>query len=117
MLSRFLFSLTALFLVVTVAPARTADKKPNIVFMFADDHAYQAVSAYKDPRKLVDTPNIDRIGREGMLFHRCLVPNSICGPSRACVLTGKYNNLNGFYNNSNCRFDGCHPTYPQLTQS
>ena len=87
------------------ASAGTPDR-PNIVFIFSDDHAYQAISAYKDPRKLLETPNIDRIGREGMRFDRCLVPNSICGPSRATVLTGKYSHRNGFYNNSTSRFDG-----------
>ena len=89
-------------------------KRPNIVFIFTDDHAYQAVSAYGDPRKLIDTPNIDRMGREGMRFDRCLVPNSICGPSRATVLTGKYSHINGFYNNSNSRFDGSQPTFPKM---
>ena len=75
-----LLSLAALLL--TVAPALAAER-PNIVFIFSDDHAYQAISAYGDPRKLLETPNIDRIAKEGMRFDRCLVPNSICGPSRA----------------------------------
>src|SRR5947207_7658845 len=87
-------------------PAADARKRPNIVFIFSDDHAYQAISAYNDPRKLIETPNIDRLAKEGMRFDRCVVPNSICGPSRATVLTGKYNHINGFVNNSNCRFDG-----------
>ena len=82
----------ALALPTTAPQARAADtKRPNIVFFFSDDHAYQAISAYNDPRKLLETPNIDRIGREGMRFDRAVVPNSICGPSRATVLTGKYN--------------------------
>jgi arylsulfatase A-like enzyme len=94
--------------------ARAADK-PNIVFIFSDDHGYQAISAYNDPRKLLQTPNIDRIGREGMRFDRCLVPNSICGPSRATVITGKYSHANGFYNNAgNMRFDGSQVTFPKL---
>ena len=88
--------------------------RPNIVFIFSDDHAYQAISAYGDPRKLIETPNIDRLAREGMRFDRCLVPNSICGPSRATVLTGKYSHLNGFYNNTNSRFDGSQTTFPKL---
>jgi arylsulfatase A-like enzyme len=97
------------------APARAADPpRPNILFIFADDHAYQAISAYGDPRKLNETPNIDRIGREGMRFERCVVPNSICGPSRATVLTGKYSHTNGFYNNTNSRFDGTQTTFPKL---
>lgn len=92
-------------------------KRPNIVFIFSDDHAYQAISAYGDPRKLIETPSIDRIGSEGMRFNRCLVTNSICGPSRACVLTGKYSHLNGFVNNSNSRFDGSQATFPKLMQA
>lgn len=93
------------------------DKRPNILFLFSDDHGYQAVSAYNDSRHLIQTPNIDRIGKEGMIFQRCLVPNSICGPSRAVVMTGKYNHLNGFYNNSNCKFDGSQQTFPKLMQA
>jgi arylsulfatase A-like enzyme len=89
-------------------------KRPNIVFIFSDDHAYQAISAYGS--KVNQTPNIDRLAREGMRFDRCLVPNSICGPSRATVLTGKYSHRNGFYNNSNCRFDGSQVTFPKLLQ-
>ena len=98
------------------ASAGTPDR-PNIVFIFSDDHAYQAISAYGDPRKLLETPNIDRIGREGMRFDRCLVTNSICGPSRATVLTGKYSHRNGFYNNSTSRFDGSQTTFPKLLQA
>ena len=81
-------------------PQTATNKPPNIVFIFSDDHAFQAISAYNDPRRLIDTPHIDRLAREGMRFDRCVVPNSICGPSRASVLTGKYSHLNGFYNNS-----------------
>jgi arylsulfatase A-like enzyme len=89
-------------------------KRPNIIFIFADDHAYQAISAYGS--KVNVTPNIDRLAREGMRFDRCLVPNSICGPSRATVLTGKYSHANGFYNNTNSRFDGSQTTFPKLLQ-
>ena len=96
--------------------AHAADKRPNIVFIFSDDHAYQAISAYGDPRKLLETPNLDRLAKEGIRFDRCLVPNSICGPSRATVLTGKYSHLNGFPNNSNSRFDGSQATFPKVLQ-
>ncbi|WP_020469921.1 sulfatase family protein [Zavarzinella formosa] len=109
---RFLLLAGWLLLAMT---GQAADK-PNIVFIFSDDHAYQAISAYGDPRKLNETPNIDRLAKEGMRFDRCLVPNSICGPSRACVLTGKYNHLNGFYNNTNSRFDPAQVTFPKLLQ-
>lgn len=91
-------------------------RQPNIVFIFSDDHAYQAISAYGDERKLLQTPNIDRIARNGMRFDRCLVTNSICGPARATILTGKYNHLNGFPNNSNSVFDGAQTTFPKLLQ-
>src|SRR5688500_11464436 len=67
-----------------------AAKQPNILFIFSDDHTRQAISAYKHPLKLIETPNLDRIAKEGMIFERCLVPNPICGPSRAVILSGKY---------------------------
>jgi arylsulfatase A-like enzyme len=99
------------------APAQDKPpKQPNILFIFCDDLAYQAISAYGDSRKLLDTPHMDRIAREGMRFDRCLVTNSICGPSRATILTGKYSHKNGFYNNSNSRFDGSQTTFPKLLQ-
>ena len=79
---QFLGSLGA----ATVQPGQA--KRPNIVFVFSDDHAYQAISAYSGGR-LNHTPNIDRVGRQGMRFDQCLVTNSICGPSRAVILTGK----------------------------
>ncbi len=103
---------------LSLATAGAAEpRQPNIVFIFSDDHAYQAISAYNDPRKLIDTPNIDRLAREGMRFNRCIVPNSICGPSRATVLTGKYSHSNGFYNNTNSRFDGSQTTFPKLLRA
>jgi arylsulfatase A-like enzyme len=89
--------------------------RPNILFIFSDDHAWQAISAYGS--KLIQTPNMDRLAREGLRCDRCLVPNSICGPSRATVLTGTYNHRNGFYNNTNCKFDGSQTTFPKLLQA
>lgn len=106
-------SMTLLTGVVRAAGA----ERPNIVFIFSDDHAWQAVSAYGEARRLLDTPHIDRIAREGVRFDRCLIPNSICGPSRATVLTGKYSHANGFYNNTNNRFDGSQVTFPKLLQA
>lgn len=87
--------------------------QPNIVFIFSDDHASQAISAYGS--KINSTPNIDRIANEGMRFDRCLVTNSICGPSRAVILTGKYSHLNGFRQNGN-RFDGSQPNFAKMLQ-
>ncbi len=105
---------------LAIGPRQTLAAKPtrpNIVFIFSDDHAWQSISAYNEPRKLLQTPHLDRIANEGMRFNRCLVPNSICGPSRATILTGKYSHLNGFYNNSNSRFDGTQTTFPKLLQA
>lgn len=98
-------------------PASAADAaRPNILFIFADDHTTQAIGAYGHPLRLVQTPNIDRLAKGGMLFDRCFVPNSICGPSRAVIQTGKYSHLNGFYRNGN-RFDGTQQTFPKLLQA
>ena len=58
----------------TARPARLGPARPNIVFIFSDDHAFQAISAYNDPRQLIETPQIDRLAREGMRFDRCVVP-------------------------------------------
>lgn len=88
-------------------------RRPNIVFIFSDDHAFQAISAYGS--KLNQTPNIDRIGREGIVFGNCVVPNSICAPSRAVILTGKYNHVNGVIDNR-LPFDGAQQTFPKLLQ-
>src|SRR5258707_9848642 len=115
-MNRPILALLSLLAFASTTFAAEAKKRPNIVFIFSDDHAYQAISAYNDPRKLIETPNIDRLAKEGMRFDRCVVPNSICGPSRATVLTGKYNHINGFVNNSNCRFDGSQTTFPKLLQ-
>jgi len=84
-------------------PAAAGPTRPNILFVFTDDHALRAVGAYG--ARPNPTPHIDRLAREGMLFRHCLVTNSICGPSRAAILTGKYSHLNGFYQNGD-RFDG-----------
>lgn len=97
------------------ARADDAAKKPlNILFIFSDDHAYQAISAYGF--NLNKTPNIDRLASEGMRFDRCLTTYSLCGPSRACLLTGKYSHLNGFYNNYTSVFNGKQLTFPKVFQ-
>ena len=85
--------------------------QPNILFIFSDDHATQAVGSYGSI--INSTPNIDRIANEGIRFDRCLVTNAICGPSRAAILTGKYSHLNGFYKND-MYFDGKQITFPKL---
>ncbi len=115
-------ALSILLVLAPLASGSRADRppqpappvRPNILIIFCDDHANQAISAYG--HGLNKTPNIDRIGREGMRFDRCLVTNSLCGPSRAAILTGKYSHLNGFYDNTRSRFDGSQTTFPKLLQ-
>ena len=89
-------------------------KPLNVLFIFTDDHAYQAISAYGSNRN--KTPNIDRIAKDGMLFNRAFVTNSICAPSRAVILTGKHSHLNGQLTNGQ-RFDGAQQTFPKLLQN
>jgi arylsulfatase A-like enzyme len=93
-----------------------AATKPNILFIMADDHAWQAVSAYGEKRHLIQTPNIDRLAKEGVRFDHCMVPNSLCGPARAAIVTGTYSHINGFYNNSGDKFDNTQITFPKLLQ-
>ncbi len=109
---RSLLSLLILMLVSTVT-ARAAER-PNILFIFTDDHAAHAMSCYGS--EINETPNLDRIAREGMLFRNCFVTNSICGPSRAVIQTGKYSHLNGFKMNGD-QFDGTQQTFPKLLQA
>lgn len=97
------------------APASEATiNRPNIVFIMTDDHAYQAMSAYDD--RFIQTPNLDRIGKEGVLFRNSFVTNSICAPSRAVLLTGKHSHLNGQIDNFT-RFDSSQATFPKYLQA
>ena len=91
-----------------------ADQRPNILFVFSDDHALQAIGAYGS--KINQTPNLDRIAKEGAVFHNSFCANSICGPSRACILTGKHSHKNGFLRNGN-RFNPDQTTFAKLIQS
>jgi len=89
------------------------DPRPNILFIFTDDHGAQAISAYGS--KINETPNIDRLANEGLLFLNAFVTNSICAPSRAVILTGKYSHSNGQLTNVET-FDGSQQTFPKLLQ-
>ena len=93
---------------------QSIEKPLNIIYIMSDDHTRQAISAYSD-RYGLTTPNIDKIAEEGLIFNNSYVANSISGPSRACMLTGKHSHKNGFMNNSN-RFDGTQQTMPKLLQ-
>lgn len=111
--------LSALGFSASVLCAQTPDKRPNIIYIMSDDHAFQAISAYGGVLKdLAPTPNIDRLAINGMRFDRCLVTNSISGPCRAVVLTGKYSHVNGFMKNEGqAPFDGGQQTFPKLLQA
>ena len=88
-------------------------QKPNIIFIMTDDHTTQAMSCYGG--QLLDTPNMDRIAAEGIRFDNCYATNALSGPSRACILTGKFGHMNGFTDNAS-RFDGSQQTFPKLLQ-
>lgn len=109
--SVLLIQLVALSSLCAAEPSR-----PNIIFIFSDDHAPHAIGAYSDWLKDINpTPNIDQLARQGMLFRNSFCTNSICGPSRAVILTGKHSHLNGFMHNGN-RFDGSQQTFPKILQ-
>src|SRR5918993_883560 len=96
---------------VAARPVRAADR-PNILFIMSDDHAAHAIGAYGSV--INQTPHLDRIAKEGMRLDRCFATNSICTPSRATILTGKYSHLNGVpvFN----PFDGAQPHVAKMLQ-
>ena len=112
-------STTAFLVLALLTLAGTAcreaepERPPNILFVFTDDHASHAISAYGS--RINKTPNIDRLAKEGTLFQNCFVTNSICAPSRAVILTGKHSHLNGVVDNRR-EFDGSQQTFPKLLQ-
>lgn len=110
----FIVTFIVLFVCSNIFAQKTKteeSKRPNIIFIMSDDHAYQAISAYDN--KLIKTPNIDRIAEMGMLFTNASVTNSICAPSRAVILTGKHSHINGKIDN-HFPFDTTNVTFPQI---
>jgi arylsulfatase A-like enzyme len=95
------------------ASSAFGQQRPNIIYIMSDDHDADAISAYN--KKLISTPNIDRIASEGILFTRCFVGNSICSPARATLLTGQHSHKNGVRDNFT-RFDSSKTTMPKLLQ-
>ena len=89
-------------------------KPMNIVYIMTDDHTAQMMSCYD--KRFANTPNLDRIARDGVRFTNSFVANSLSGPSRACLLTGKHSHKNGFTNNEHGIFDGAQPTFPKYLQ-
>ena len=114
-MKNYILRLIAL-IIVLVSPAQAKDQRPNILFVFSDDHAPHAIGAYNGWLKSVNpTPNIDRLARGGMLFEKSFCSNSICGPSRAVIMTGKHSHKNGFMNNGNS-FDWKQQIFPKILQ-
>ena len=89
-------------------------QRPNIVFVMSDDHAAHAISAYGS--RVNRTPHLDRLAAGGMRFDNCFCTNSICAPSRAAILTGTYNHVNGVTTLS-APFDSGQPTFPAILQA
>lgn len=109
-----IFSATAAAIVLPAA-ALAAAPRYNIVYIMTDDHTAQMLSAYDT--RYASTPNLDRIARDGVKFTRSFVANSLSGPSRACMITGKHSHANGFTDNESGRpFDGSQPTFPKYLQ-
>lgn len=117
--SKLLYLLIVLFFVSCASFKKDRKQtKPNILFIITDDHAMQAIGAYGHPiSKLAPTPNIDRLAAEGTLFLENYCANSISGPSRATILTGKHSHANGLMRNDNTKFNGNQPTVANILQS
>lgn len=111
-----LFILNSLAFSIVGANAQE-HQKPNVIYIMSDDHAVQAISAYGHPVGTVaQTPNLDRIANEGILFNGSYCGNSISGPSRATVLTGKHSHANGFKKNNGVPFNSDQITMPKILQ-
>lgn len=116
-IEKLIFSLGCPSVLCIVSPASVSCQQSNgqapmnIIYIMTDDHSYQTISAYDG--RYNHTPNIDRIADEGVLFRNSFVANSISGPSRACLLTGKHSHKNGFIDNAH-NFDGSQQTFPKL---
>ncbi|MEG1684709.1 MAG: sulfatase [Bacteroides sp.] len=93
---------------------KEAVKPYNIVFIMTDDHTAQMMSCYD--KRNIETPNLDRIANDGVKFTNSFVANSLSGPSRACMITGKHSHANGFTDNTTCVFDSAQQTMPKLLQ-
>ena len=102
-------------MVTSCSEPQPREQRPNFIFIMSDDHAVQAISAYDHPvSQLAPTPNIDRLAEEGALFTHNYCGNSICGPSRATILTGMHSHAHGFTRNVSEGFDGSQQTLPKM---
>ncbi|MBI1248019.1 sulfatase-like hydrolase/transferase [bacterium] len=115
---RFSAAFLILLCSLSTAVAKESASRPNILFLFSDDHAIKAISAYGgDLAKVAPTPNIDRLAKEGALFRNSFCANSICGPSRATILTGKHSHKNGFMRNTGRGMDQSQWTLSKALQA
>ena len=105
-------SLTAVSLFTSCKEEK--QERINIVYIMTDDHTAQMMSCYGS--EFIETPNLDRIAADGVRFTNSFVTNSLSGPSRACMFTGKFSHKNGFTDNTTCKFDGTQQTMPKLMQ-
>lgn len=108
---------TAVLGMAAVVSCQQKDSKNgpyNIVYIMTDDHTAQMMSCYDT--RYMETPNLDRIAADGVRFTNSFVANSLSGPSRACMLTGKHSCANRFYDNTTCVFDSTQQTFPKLLQ-
>ena len=93
---KMFFKITLAFALLIFAESGFAASKPNILYIMSDDHSAAAVGVYGSRfARLNPTPTIDELANEGLVFENCFVTNSICSPSRACILTGQYSQRNG----------------------
>ena len=113
-MKRYVLPLAPILVIVCCLTASAADDRPNIIYIMSDDHASHALSCYGSV--INQTPNLDRLANEGMRFTNSFCTNSICGPCRAVVLTGKYSHLNGFVRNGNT-FNGQQQTVAKRLQA
>ncbi|MBR1890011.1 MAG: sulfatase [Alloprevotella sp.] len=100
--------------VLSLLPIAASAQRYNVVYIMTDDHTAQMMSCYD--RSHIQTPNLDRIAENGLRFTQSYVANSLSGPSRACMITGKHSHNNGFTNNEHGIFDGSQQTMPKLLQ-
>ena len=108
----WLYTLTGAVSAVSLAACMPASKPYNIVYIMTDDHTAQMMSCYDN--RYIETPNLDRIANDGVRFVNSFVANSLSGPSRACMFTGKHTCGNKFYDNTTCVFDGSQQTFPKI---
>ena len=117
--STIAYSLTGTAMLASLSSCQEKKAEPvpnkyNIVYIMTDDHTAQMMSCYDN--RYVETPNLDRIAKDGVRFTNSFVANSLSGPSRACMITGKHSHANGFTDNTTCVFDGSQQTMPKLLQ-